>query len=126
MIASHQVRFLIDLLSKKILKDIKFNPFKLSKKLIKPIIEKNKDDIRWIEGKLGEPLIEESLLEEGEENYVIESEEDLLNIPPEVVERLRDYTNHPDNNKPLQFQVAEMLLNILADNFPDIKAQIEN
>jgi len=126
MIASYQVRFLIDLLSKKILKDIKFTPFKLSKKLIKPIIEKNRDDIRWIEGKLGEPLIEESLLEEEEEDYVIESEEDLLNIPPEVVERLRDYINYPDNNKHLQFQVAEMLLTILVDNFPDIKAQIEN
>jgi len=121
-----QIQFLVELLFEEILKDVNLNPFKLSKKLIKPIIEKNRDDIRWIEGKLGEPLIEESLLEEEEEDYVIESEEDLLNIPPEVVERLRDYTNYSDNNKPLQFQVAEMLLNILADNFPDIKAQIEN
>lgn len=121
-----QIQFLVELLFEEILKDVNLNPFKLSKKLIKPIVEKNRDDIRWIEGKLGEPLIEESLLEDEEEDYIIKSEEDLLNIPPEVVEKLRDYTNYPDNNKPLHFQVAEMLLNILADNFPDIKAQIEN
>ena len=123
-----QIEYLLnDLLLENILKDIALHKFKISKKLIKPIVEKHKDDIKWMEEKLEEPLINSEELEKPESKYVIKSEKDLLTIPEEVFERLRDYTNYKLNKrKSISQQVAEMLLNILADNFPDIKAQIEN
>ncbi len=99
-------------------KEIIFTPFKISKILIKPIVEKHKEDIEWIEAKLGEPLINEDFLNQPEEDYVIKSEEDLLTIPEELFERLVEYTNYRIiKTKPRWIQTAEMLMKVFKENF---------
>ena len=115
------VYFLTKLIIKDLLPDYEFTPFKISKEVIKPIVEANIEDVRWMEKVLGEPLIDEEALKEPEPDWVIKKEEDLLTLPDEVIEALRDYTNYKlSNTKPMPQQVAEMLYQILKENFPDL------
>ncbi|NPA39726.1 MAG: hypothetical protein GXO57_04710, partial [Thermodesulfobacteria bacterium] len=108
-------------LIKDLLPDYEFTPFKISKEVIKPIVEANIEDVRWMEKVLGEPLIHEEALKEPEPDWVIKKEEDLLTLPDEVIEALRDFTNYKlSNTKPIPQQVAEMLYQILKENFPDL------
>ena len=70
---------------------------------------------------LGEPLIDEEALKEPEPDWVVKTEEDLLTVPDEVVDALRNYTNYKlSNTKSMPQQVAEMLYQILKENFSDI------
>lgn len=70
---------------------------------------------------LGEPLIDEEVLKEPEPPWVVKTEEDLLTVPDEVIEALRDYTGYKlSTTKPMPQQVAEMLYQILKENFPDV------
>ena len=108
-------------LIKDLLPNYKFTPFKISKKVIKPIVEANIEDVRWMENVLGEPLINEEALKEPEPSWVVKTEEDLLTVPDKVVDALRNYTNYKlSNTKSMPQQVAEMLYQILKENFPDI------
>jgi len=114
------VYFIASLL-RELLPNYFFTPFKISKEVIKPIVEENIEDVRWMESVLGEPLIDEEALKEPEPPWVVKTEEDLLTVPDEVVDALRNYTNYKlSNTKSIPQQVAEMLYQILKENFPDI------
>ena len=68
------------------LKGIGNTKIKFSPSLIQPIIEKNRDDILWMEDRLGETITEnmESSIND------IESEEDLLTVSEESFQKLCD------------------------------------
>ncbi len=67
------------------IREIKKHKFKFSPVLIKPVLEKNRDDIAWMEERLGQRL--EEIMVEGEED--IKCEADLLNIDRETIVKLR-------------------------------------
>lgn len=67
------------------LQQIGGHKIRFSPSLIKPIIEKNRDDIKWIEWRLGTTLLEPM----EELPYDISSEDDLLTVSPETIDKLR-------------------------------------
>ena len=70
----------------KALKHIGKIKIKFSPTLIKPILEQNKDDLLWIEQRLGENLTES--MDAGMDD--IENEEDLLTVSEETLHELKD------------------------------------
>lgn len=68
------------------LSEIGNTKFSLSFSLIKPILDKHRDDLQWIEDKLNT-----SFKEEKQENgNDVVSEEDLLNVTPETIQSLKE------------------------------------
>jgi hypothetical protein len=59
--------------------------FRFSPDVIEPVLEANREDIEWMEARLGQPLREELKREPGD----IASESDLLRPDPEVVKSIR-------------------------------------
>ncbi len=68
------------------LKSIGNTKIKFSPSLIKPILEKHKDDILWMEKRLGENLTESMNPAEND----ISAEEDLLSVSQETIQALKD------------------------------------
>lgn len=62
------------------------NKFKLSLSLMKPVLEKFREDIEWMENRLGISLAEQIV----DNPTVIRNENDLLNNNPETVKQLRE------------------------------------
>lgn len=70
-----------------LLEGLTLNKFYISYNLIKPILDINADDIRWMEENLGESLILEGL----DSTIAVETEDDLLTVREDVLERLKHY-----------------------------------
>lgn len=62
------------------------NKFKLSLSLMTPVLEKYREDIEWMENRLGNSLAEKRV----DKATVIRNENDLLNNNPEIVKQLRE------------------------------------
>ncbi len=77
--------------------------------MIKPIIEKNIEDIKWIEEKLKEQLVkDEEFNIEG-----IKTEEELLNVREDILERLIAESGYKRTISLTYKEIADILLKIL-------------
>ncbi len=95
--------------SRKKLSLIGSNNLKFSPDLLKSVLETNRDDIKWMETRLGESIEEDIQSQEG----AWRSEDDILDIPNSSINALRellgDDTFSNDNNlKPAQY-VAQLV-----------------
>ena len=70
-----------------IIENIGSSKFKIHKNLIQKIIEKYIDDIKWIEERIGENLLNEAT---NFQEDLIKSEEDLLNLSSETLEEFKN------------------------------------
>jgi hypothetical protein len=67
------------------LMDIGRSPFRFSPDVLRPVLEKNRADIEWMEARLGQSLHEEL----GEHRHGdVRDESDLLKVEPELVKKL--------------------------------------
>lgn len=68
------------------LSDVCYMKFRFAPSLIKPLLDKNREDIAWMEARLGQPLLENLSQDEPGD---IREESDLLTPDPTVVRELR-------------------------------------
>ena len=115
-LTSTEVLFLKDLFEEILPEDYKFTSFKISKEVIKPIVEKHKEDIKWMEEVLGEPLITEKALKEPDPDYSIKKEEDLFVLPDELIEALSLYTGIKVKSKKPE-DLSKVLRVVILENF---------
>ena len=91
------------------MKDLGLKKFKIDGSLIKPIIEENIEDIRWMEKRLGESLLEEDI----ESMRGIRSEEDLLKVDRRVIDRLIEISGYSGEGDIKVSDIAEMVWDVL-------------
>jgi len=102
-------KFHIDLKKVEILSKIEGKKLKFSNALLKPILDKNKDDIKWIESRLQEPL-RDDIKEDSKDS--IGSEDDLLKIDEESIYKLYKIVGY-DKKPKLDLNNKEELANHL-------------
>lgn len=88
-----QIQFLGESL-KNLFQGLKLTKFRINSSLIKQIVDKNLEDVRWIEERLGESLLDETI----EKIEGIKSEEDIMELRKDLIERLTMYIDYFEPN----------------------------
>ncbi|MEM4740166.1 MAG: hypothetical protein QXS63_03715 [Zestosphaera sp.] len=107
-----QIQFLGESL-KNLFQDLRLTKFRIDSSLIKPIIDKNFEDIKWMEERLGDSLLNKN----DKEIEGIKSEKDLMEYRKDLIERLMLYI---EDLEPKIYYKPEEIADIIIKYFKKI------